>query len=232
MKFTRRKTLYVIIILSVITGLSVFLAWQKFMVVHEPKRDISFYKFELDSIQDQRALLFKDRAKMDRVGKIFVKSMTDKIFPYWYGTKWDFNGTTRIPQQGSIACGYFVTTTLQHAGVKINRVKMAQCASEEMIRSLVSKNNIHHLSGISLREFEIKLKSYGNGLYVIGLDNHTGYVLLSEKGNFFIHASGWFPFKVVRDKLSESKVIARSAYRVVGKLSGDEGFLKKWTVAH
>ncbi len=222
----RKKLLYTIIIIAII-GMILGLVWNKLMTVNEPVLDKAQYKFELDTIKNLRSSL-SDETDLKELKKLFVKNMSQKIFPYWYGTKWDFNGTTQKPQEGAIACGYFVTTTLQHMGVKINRVKMAQCASEEMIRSLATKKNIHHLSGLSLGEFEKKLIQLGTGIYIIGLDNHTGYVLISENGNFFIHASGWFPFKVVRDELSESKVIGRSKYRVVGKISDDEAFLKSW----
>ncbi|PBQ32483.1 hypothetical protein CNR22_12105 [Sphingobacteriaceae bacterium] len=225
---TVSKKMRFVTCILLLAGLGGFLLWQKFMVVHEPFMDNAFYKFELDSIKSQRRVLSNDKAGLKKVKAAFIKSITGKIFPYWYGTKWDFNGTTQLPQEGSIACGYFVTTTLEDMGVPINRVKMAQCASEEMIRSLVSKKNLHHLSGMSLLEFEKKMENIGQGLYIIGLDNHTGYILISETGNFFIHSSGWFPFKVVKDKLSESTVIGKSKYRVVGKISDDEGFLKKW----
>jgi hypothetical protein len=113
-------------------------------------------------------------------------------------------------------------------GVPINRIKMAQCASEEMIKSLTLKKNRYYLSSISLTEFEKKLKSMGNGLYVIGLDNHTGFIFVSSEGNYFIHSTGWFPFKVVKDKVSESSVLSKSKYRVLGKISDDETFLKNW----
>jgi len=200
------------------------------MTGKEPVLDKTQYKFELDTIKILRESLTQER-DLKKLKRLFVKNISRKIFPYWYGTKWDFNGTTQKPQEGAIACGYFVTTTLLHMGVRINRVKMAQCASEEMIRSLTTKKNIYHLSGLSLIEFEKKLIQLGPGLYIIGLDNHTGYILISEEGNFFIHASGWFPFKVVKDKLSESKVIGRSKYRVVGRISDDEQFLKNWAGA-
>ena len=61
--------------------------------------------------------------------------LTMEIFPSWYGTKWDFNGTTQVPQEGYIACGYFVITTLRDLGLKVPRVKWAQAASETMILS-------------------------------------------------------------------------------------------------
>lgn len=226
---SKRKKILIYLASAVILIFAIaWFAWIKLTTVKEPRLDTRNYKFELDSIRINLSQLKKQHATHAELKQAFVKAMYSKIFPYWYGTKWDFNGTTQLPQQGSIACGYFVTTTLQQAGVSINRVKMAQCASEEMIRSLVSKKNIFHLSGISLQEFKTKLKKLGNGLYIIGLDNHTGYIYVSDQEDYFIHASGWFPFKVVRQKLEESDVIGRSKYRVVGKISDDIFFLSNW----
>jgi len=42
-----------------------------------------------------------------------VRAVDAEIFPFWYGTEWDFNGTTQQPGTGRIACGYFVSTVLQ-----------------------------------------------------------------------------------------------------------------------
>lgn len=190
--------------------------------------DNRFYKAELDTIQDLRKELKKRNAGPKALEKAFIRQITQKVFPYWYGTKWDFNGTTEMPQEGSIACGYFVTTTLRDMGVPINRVKMAQCASEEMIRSLTSKEQVHYISNTTLKDFEKKIASYGNGLYIIGLDNHTGFVWINGSEHYFIHSTGWFPFKVVKDKVAESSVLGKSKYRVVGKISDDERFLRKW----
>jgi hypothetical protein len=223
----KKKFLFIILLFAGL-GVSSYYLWKQFTMVNEPVMDYGKYRFELDSIKNVKASLVKERANVAELKRTFIDKITKKIFPYWYGTAWDYNGTTQKPHEGSIACGYFVTTTLRDMGVPINRVKMAQCASEEMIRSLTTKANIHHCSGITLAEFEKKLRSYGNGLYIIGLDNHTGYILMSEAGNYFIHSSGWFPYKVVKDKLSESNILSRSKYRVVGKISDDETFLKRW----
>jgi hypothetical protein len=193
--------------------LALYLLWGKYRYVlnDQPKLSNKNYSQVLDSIKTIKQKLRKDRASTAV-----------------YGTKWNFYGTTQKPNEGTIACGYFVTTTLRDMGVPINRVKMAQCASEEMIRSLCTKKHIHHLSNLGIPEFEKQLKKFGNGLYVVGLDNHTGFLLLSTQGNYFIHASGIYPFQVVKDKLSESPLLIKSKYRVVGKISGDEVFLRKW----
>lgn len=185
------------------------------------------YPKTLDTIQTIRKNI-KNKSTEEK-GKEFTNLMVNKVFPYWYGTPWNFNGTTKKPNEGKIACGYFVTTTIEHMGFTINRIRLAQCASEEMIKDLVSKENISRFSGIPIDEFEKKIMAKGNGLYIIGLDNHTGFVLVSDEGNYFIHSSGFFPQEVMKEKLSESKIIAKSKYRVVGKISADKKFLTNWT---
>lgn len=59
-------------------------------------------------------------------GDVFREAVARDIAPFWYGTPWDFNGTTEQPGTGAIACGYFVTTVLRDAGVQLERVRLAQ----------------------------------------------------------------------------------------------------------
>lgn len=200
----------------------------RFVLNDQPKLDNKEYPLVLDTIKTIKQKLRKDKASVSVLEKKFTQLITTKVFPYWYGTQWNFYGTTEKPNEGTIACGYFVTTTLRDMGVPIKRAKMAQCASEEMIRSLTSKKNIHRFSNTSMEDFEKQLQKLGNGLYIVGLDNHTGFILLSAEGKYFIHASGIYPFQVVKETLSESLILRKSNYRVVGKISGDELFLKKW----
>ncbi|MFL5729934.1 MAG: hypothetical protein ACJ75J_10645 [Cytophagaceae bacterium] len=225
---SRRK----IILLScfVVAATLLFLLWSKYRFVFnaQPALSNKNYSLTLDSVRMVRKKLYKEKASAQVLEKKFIALMNTKIFPYWYGTKWDFYGTTQKPNEGSIACGYFVTTTLRDVGIPINRTKMAQCASEEMIRSLASKKYIQTFSGMDIKEFEKRLIKSGKGLYVAGLDKHTGFILISSEGNYFIHSTGIFPFQVVKDKLTESPLMVASKYRVTGKISADEGFLKRW----
>jgi hypothetical protein len=161
--------------------------------------------------------------------QFFINSLTKHIFPFWYGTRWSFYGNTTTPGDGSLACGYFVTTTLSHAGVKLNRVKLAQCASEEMIRSLVQKQNITHFNGLTLQNFISGITQKGKGIYIVGLDNHTGFIYIDSTNEVrFIHSSGRFPFGVINEKAAESVVLEKSIYKVVGKISDDDVFLKNY----
>ncbi len=58
-----------------------------------------------------------------------------------------------------------------------------------------------------------------NGLYLVGLDNHTGFIYVNNKEVRFIHADYYEPEKgVVSEKLGAESPITDSAYRVIGKL--------------
>ena len=140
----------------------------------------------------------------------------DSLLTCWLGTPWDFNGTTEEPNNGNIACGYFVTTLLRDMGIKLNRIKLAQCASEEMIRSVCAKNTLYRSSNESISKFVEKITE--PGLYVVGLDFHTGFILYDGENKYFIHAN-YAGNKVVEKEIAvESTVLASSKYKVVGKV--------------
>jgi hypothetical protein len=159
---------------------------------------------------------------------VFVNTVTQTIMPNWLGTNWNFYGTTETPQKGSIACGYFVTTVLRDAGMDILRTKLAQCASEKMIRALVQSKYVYRFNNVPLPGFINAVRKQGNGLYIIGLDCHTGFIHNDGKEIYFIHASYRGLKKVVKEKASESTILAASQYKVIGKLSSDEKVLERW----
>lgn len=224
-----KKIIYIIIVCICAAGCILFLLWHNRSILNkQPILNNHEYPSVLDSIRVTKKLLRQQKAGDAVLEKNFIQLLTCKIFPYWYGTKWAFYGTTEKPNEGSIACGYFVTTTLRDMGVPIQRVKMAQCASEEMIRSVTSKKYIYHLSNMSLSLFEKRLKEIGQGIYIVGLDNHTGFLFISQQGNFFIHSSGAFPFQVIKEPILTSAILAKSSYRVVGRISADKTFLHHW----
>src|SRR6478609_2933662 len=89
----------------------------------------------------------RDRLKLsaqskDSIYRYFQQTLYQKMVPYWLGTTWDFNGYTAIPGQGTVACGYFVSTTLRHMGVNVNRYKLAQQYSHAIVKSLCQHDTI------------------------------------------------------------------------------------------
>jgi hypothetical protein len=160
--------------------------------------------------------------------KCFAHAVTKTIAPAWLGTKWDFNGITQEPQKGKIACGYFVTTVLRDAGLPIERVKLAQCASEKLVTTLVQDKYIKRFSAVAMEDFMAYLKLNGFGLYLVGLDNHTGFIFNDGLDIWFIHSSILGTRDVQKEKAATSSILKNSKYRIVGKISADEMVLGKW----
>src|SRR5215213_4309464 len=125
---------------------------------------------------------FLDSARM-----IVETALIHQFLPAWYGTPWDFNGTTRTPGQGQIACGYFVTTVLRDAGFLIPRVKWAQLAAEPMILKIAPKAK--RFSNVGVPVVEQWVLSQGDGLYAVGLDNHVGFITVRGGEAQFVHSN-------------------------------------------
>lgn len=157
-----------------------------------------------------------------------TRSIYAEIFPSWYGTAWDFNGTTEVPQQGKIACGYFVSTVLRDAGWRVQRARLAQQASENIILSLTTDAYVKRFRRVAIREFVDAVKNWGTGIYVVGLDIHTGFIVNTGDEVYFIHSSYVEPYAVVREKAIESKILTASNYRVLGKITDDDRFILRW----
>lgn len=160
--------------------------------------------------------------------KIFTSSVTETIIPAWIGTTWDFNGTSEKPQQGSIACGYFVTTILRDAGLNLARVKLAQCTSEQMIVSLVQPKYIQRFRQVTMAGFMQSIKNQGYGLYIVGLDNHTGFIYNDGNQTYFIHSTFIGTRNVQKENAATSRILEKSKYKVLGKISADEKVLERW----
>jgi len=153
--------------------------------------------------------------------KYLLNTITNNVFPYWYGTKWDFNGTTQTPTQGYIACGYFVTNVLTDVGFNIPRIGWAQSASEVFIKKL-SPDCIKRFSNRPISEVESYLKATGEGLYLVGLDSHVGFIVVKSDKIEFIHSNYYRPWiGVMSEDIDSFNPLNNSNYRVIGKLLSD-----------
>lgn len=155
------------------------------------------------------------------------ETLTQEVFPHWYGTPWDFNGHTRIPNKGKIACGYFVTNTLSDMGFNIPRIKWAQSASEVFIKQLAD-SGIKRFLNKSITEIEAYLKKEGVGVYLVGLDYHTGFVVVEKDSIRFVHSSYYRPeIGVMSESIRTRNPLYDSKYRVFGKLFSNE-MVRNW----
>ena len=169
-----------------------------------------------------------DERKQDSIaeeaGK-YLLVVSDKFFSAWYNTPWTFNGHSQIPKKGSIACGYFVTTILRDMGFDIPYVKWAQQASEYLIKKLTTDIKRFHKKSMS--EVAASMKERGEGLYIVGLDYHVGYIYYVNGKMSFVHANYYKPETgVMSEALIGRNPLNDSSYRVVGKIFGKEMILR------
>ena len=174
------------------------------------------------SSADQKGKILKDAAIL------FTEVMTNEIFPPWYGTKWDFNGTTQVPGKGYIACGYFVTTTLRDAGLKIQRIKTAQQAAEVIVSVIASKESTKRFSDSPIDAIKKSMKERGDGLYIVGLDYHVGFLQQIGDTTWFIHSNYLNRSGVMKESPWENSVFYHSRYKVIAKIDDDRKVLENW----
>ena len=230
-----RKIIFIQISLLLILSMLHFIKACNFP---ESKLDINDYSIILKKIDNKRQelkeyhlneeTLIGKKEILNRARETFIYTICNLIAPYWYGTPWDFNGTTEIPGQDGVACGYFVTTLLEHAGYKLDRIGLAQEASENIIKNLISEKYIKRYSNIPINDFITAVKEEGRGLFIIGLDIHTGFILNDGNEVYFIHSSYTGNQCVVKEKAINALSVSTSNYRVLGCLSRDDDFILSW----
>ncbi len=117
-------------------------------------------------------------------------NLETSAFPAWEGTTWDFYGTTTTPREGKIACGYYVTTVLEQAGFRLQRVLLAQQASAWLVETVARGTRVDCIrpAGSAEAVQEIR-RRFGDGLYVIGFDYHVGSLRLEGDRAAFCHSS-------------------------------------------
>ena len=166
----------------------------------------------------QAAVLAEARA-------VVFDALVHGLIPAWEGTPWDFNGTSEVPGEGLIACGYFVSTILRDAGFNVERYRLAQQAAERIVLTLATPEGTWRSRGASAAG-ALRLLPAADALYVVGLDCHVGF-LVAEGGAFrWCDASYVDPVAVACQDPPEAASF-RSHYRVMGDVLHDD-LLRAW----
>lgn len=188
-------------------------------------RDAASYTTLKESIRAARSSLLTGGAPAAKAYLFHI--ITDSLFSYWYGTPWDFNGITQIPQKGKIACGYFVTTVLRDAGLPVARVRLAQAPSSKLIEAVCAAHSIKRYS--SLPDLNAYLNAQSDSaLLILGLDNHVGFVQHSSGRNYFIDASCVGDQVVTKQALEDAIPVVQSRSFMIGDLLGNDVLMKQW----
>ena len=145
-------------------------------------------------------------------------AIVEELLPAWRGTPWSFHGDAEAPGVEPVACGYYVTAILRDAGFRVERGRLARQASENIIRTLSPRPTIVHRIG---RTAAASVDELSDGVYIAGLDYHTGFVVIEEGAARFCDSSYVDPVAVTCQPVAESASFS-SNYRVFGPTTADE----------
>lgn len=182
------------------------------------------YEATLAAIEAERARLAgryaaatgeAERAAIRAEARGFVRAaIVERIVPAWLGMPWGLgaNSTANRPHAAgqTVACGYFVAAVLEAAGLRLSsRFKYAQAAALRVQKSL-APDDVHRYFSVAGEVLADKIAGLGEGVYVIGLANHIGLVVVDARGVRLVHASYTGARVVTDEPLAAARAIADS----------------------
>lgn len=211
----------------------------RIMLVGEmpPQPDNERYGFLVGELERWREDLAKEYAKartgeekavVEHDARIILDLMMPELMRCWLGTPYDFNGTAEKPGQGTVACGYFVSTVMRDAGFKVNRYKLAQQPSENIMRTFLSSEACTLKVGVEYARYVDWVETLKDGVYIVGLDTHVGFIVIQRGEMHFIHSSGGKEYSVVDQSRKNAGTLRRSRWRMLGSLTGSPEAVRIW----
>jgi hypothetical protein len=196
--------------------------------------DYSLTKEEILDQRDRLAASYREQQSeaekdsfLDSALQVFTDLLVNEIIPYWYGTPWTFEGHTSDPNKGAIACGYFVSTTLKHMGLNLNRYRLAQQGAASEARTLaIDPSNLRRVVVANDEDMMEELVNIPPGFYFAGLDYHVGFFLRNGSGSYFIH-SNYIDGYVMAERIEASRAF-RSRQYYLANISGNRELAIKW----
>lgn len=207
----------------------------------QPEPDPAKYRLLIDELAERQKELAgqyeaaespAEKEEIEDQARTLLEAQLPELMRCWLGTPWDFNGTSETPGEGKIACGYFVSTVLRDAGFQVERFRLAQQASQNIIRTFLDRDEMHITASTSYEEFLQQVIARGPGVRIVGLDSHVAFLIVNPNQSInFIHSSGARPWTVVDETRSQAGVLAASHYRVTGNLTGSQRVVQQWLAA-
>lgn len=179
------------------------------------------YEAVLAQLEADRVRMAADGTSVELARERVLTALREDIWPAWYGTTWGFYGTTEVPREGEIACGYFVSTTLEDAGFDVERVKLAQQASSRIVKTFSDEDVTSW--GDSTGEVLARLDP---GLNLVGLDYHVGFLDVRDDDVYMCHSSVLEPVSVVCEPAGSAEAM-QSRVHVTGPVLTD-AVMKRW----
>jgi hypothetical protein len=207
-------------------------------VKEKPVPDLKRYEVLESELSDWRANLVKEykkalspeqKAKVENDARVILEMILPEMMRCWRGTDYDFNGVAERPGEGKIACGYYVSTLIRDAGFKVNRYKLAQQPSANILRTFTDTENCQLKVGEKYDTYADWLEAKEPAIYLMGLDTHVGFLLVEKNGDMkFLHSSGIDKAGVVEESRDQALAIRWSKWRMLGLFTADPHVIQMW----
>lgn len=191
-----------------------------------PTNPYEAVRYDLELIRTALAAQQAEGHDVVPAAQMVLEAYLPRLMEAWVGTAYHYSGTTEVPGEGSVACGYYVSTVLEHAGFQIDRVELARQASEQIARSLVRDPEIQRFSNARRSAVVKAVKERGEGIFVVGLDTHAGFLFHRDGEVTFCHATRRGALGVVCEDAVSSPSM-KSKYTVIGKVE-DPYIVQSW----
>jgi hypothetical protein len=163
-----------------------------------------------------QTILLHQQDLSDTVKNMAFFTAIDSMSYYWKGTRWDYNGTSRQPGTGSIACGYFVCHVLSDLGYAIPIRRYATEPSAFMIKRLCYKLR---RGAMGPAFFKYLQTAPNNSVHLVGLDFHTGLLLKDRGGHcWLLHSFYRYKVGVVKESAERCDALRMSKSFLIGQL--------------
>ena len=207
-------------------------------LVTKPKPDPEKYAVIREQLEAQRlslksqylsATTNNQKQQILNQGSALLEDTLPRMMRCWLGHAYDFHGTATVPGEGKIACGYYVSTIMKHAGFKINRIKVAQQPSQNIIRTFVDhKGNYEIKVSTAYPKYIEDITTKYEGINIVGLDTHVAFIVIKDGEMRYIHSSGGSARSVVDQGINNAHSLKKSNYRVISNLSRNPDVIQKW----
>ncbi|WP_196889922.1 hypothetical protein [Aureivirga sp. CE67] len=203
------------------------------------KKTLQDYKLSEDKNKSYKTVKIEIRKErtslknqnLDSISNQFQKVLLNRIFPFWEGTPWSFEGHTSVPNEGEIACGYFVSTTLRDLGLNLNRYKLAQLSPENESKNLAIETKVIEIEADDTQSKIDKIqKALPVGIHFIGFDTgHVGFILKENESQLFLIHSNYLDGNGVGiENVWDSEVFDAFSKFYFVELSSNEKLLQYW----
>lgn len=117
---------------------------------------------------------------------------------------------------------------MRDAGFKIDRIRVAQQASQNIIRTFVESKEFYEVkTNTPYTKYVDDISKKYEGIHIVGLDKHVAFIVIKNGEMRFIHSGGLLK-RVVDEGRNDAYSLEKSNYRVISNISRNRNVIKKW----